>query len=160
MTETTPKSDWCSEELFLQAYRQIQKHEGAVYSIYRDHLGNRTFGIGHLVTPEDPEWLLPDRSPVTAERVENVYADDLSTAFTAVKNLVPDICDHPEAVQLVLTNMAFNLGQTRLAGFKRMLAAVNERNYKQASVEMIDSRWAKQVPKRATELSIKMEGVS
>ena len=103
---------------------------------------------------------MPDGSPVTVERVEDVYADDLSTAFTAVKNLVPDICDHPEAVQLVLTNMAFNLGQTRLSGFKRMLAAVNERNYKQASVEMIDSRWAKQVPKRATELSIKMEGVS
>jgi len=38
-----------------------------------------------------------------------------------------------------------------------MLSAINERNYTQASVEMVDSRWAKQVPKRATELSIKME---
>ena len=158
-TENTesPEANWCSEEIFQKAYDSIQKHEGVVYAIYKDHLGHRTFGVGHLITEADEEWELPEETTVNEDRVIDVYMGDLATAFTTVKRLVPDICSHPEDVQLVLTNMAFNLGQQRLSGFKRMLKAVEERNYKLASVEMLDSRWAKQVRNRANELSLIME---
>ena len=151
-----PEANWCSDEIFQKAYDSIHKHEGVVYAIYKDHLGHRTFGVGHLITIDDKEWLLPEGTVVSEDRVMDVYMDDLGIAFTAVKRLVPDICDHPEAVQLVLTNMAFNLGQSRLSGFKRMLKAVEERNYRRAAIEMLDSVWAKQVRKRANELSLMM----
>ena len=160
LTESTPKADWCSEEVFTKAYNAIQKHEGVVYSIYKDHLGHRTFGVGHLITESDPEWELPDGAEIDINRVIDVYMADLGEAFTTVKRLVPDICDHPEDVQLVLTNMAFNLGHARLGGFKRMLAALDDRNYRLASVEMLNSVWAKQVPNRANELSLIMESVA
>ena len=156
-TIQNPEANWCSEEIFQKAYDSIHKHEGVVYAIYKDHLGHRTFGVGHLITIDDPEWFQPEGTTVNEDRVMDVYMDDLATAFTTVKRLVPDICSHPEDVQLVLTNMAFNLGQHRLSGFKRMLKAVEEKNYKLASVEMLDSRWAKQVSRRANELSLMME---
>ena len=156
-TENTPKANWCSDEVFYDAYHQIQHHEGVVYAIYKDHLGHRTFGVGHLITEADPEWEMPNGTEIAPERVNDVYMDDIAEAFATVKRLVPNICDHPHDAQLVLTNMAFNLGHSRLKGFKRMLAALEQRNYPLASTEMLDSRWAKQVPKRANELARIME---
>ena len=35
---------------------EIEYDEGSVNEIYLDHLGLATFGIGHLVTKEDPEY--------------------------------------------------------------------------------------------------------
>jgi lysozyme len=49
--------------------------------------------------------------------------------------------------------MIFNLGATRLLGFKKFLKAVEENDFDLASTEMLDSRWAKQVGQRSIELS-------
>ncbi len=48
-----------------------------------------------------------------------------------------------------LINMSFNLGLTRLLGFKRMLAALQAGNGKLASEEALSSKWAAQVGARA-----------
>ncbi len=34
---------------------QLEIDEGVVHEIYNDHLGYPTFGIGHLITEDDPE---------------------------------------------------------------------------------------------------------
>ncbi|MCV6587566.1 MAG: hypothetical protein OIF57_00865 [Marinobacterium sp.] len=57
------------------------------------------------------------------------------------------------ARQLVLANMAYNLGVPRLKGFRKMWRALEQGDYKLAAAEMLDSRWARQVGKRATELA-------
>ena len=49
--------------------------------------------------------------------------------------------------------MAFNLGIPRLNMFRKMWAEIEEEDYDTAALEMLDSRWAKQVKGRATELS-------
>jgi len=38
-----------------------------------------------------------------------------------------------------------------------MIVAITEHDYKQASIEMLDSKWARQVGKRAERLSDMME---
>ena len=53
----------------------------------------------------------------------------------------------------VLLDMAFNLGTPRLLGFKKMLTALQDKDYEKAAVEMLDSRWARQVGRRARKLS-------
>ena len=35
---------------------QIKRHEGEVLEIYKDSLGYLTFGVGHLVREDDPEF--------------------------------------------------------------------------------------------------------
>ena len=52
-----------------------------------------------------------------------------------------------------MIDIAFNLGATRLRGFRRALAAMEAANYKEAATEFLDSRWAKQVGGRALEVT-------
>ena len=44
---------------FEQLREQLIYDEGVVYEIYEDHLGYATFGIGHIVKEEDPEYGQP-----------------------------------------------------------------------------------------------------
>jgi lysozyme len=74
--------------------------------------------------------------------------------------LVEDLDEHPLNVQRVIVNMAFNLGYSRLKGFKRMLAAVSNRDYERAAKEMEDSKWYGQVGRRSKELCRLMEWAS
>ena len=62
--------------------------------------------------------------------------------------------DVPLAVQHVLINMAFQLGMAGLSGFEETLAHLESGNYELAADEMLNSLWARQVPSRATELSV------
>jgi len=45
------------------------------------------------------------------------------------------------------------LGLTRLMGFKKALAAVEASEWEIAKIELLDSRWAKQVGNRSEEIA-------
>jgi len=53
----------------------------------------------------------------------------------------------------VLIDMMVNLGSTRLRQFKKMHLALSLRDYSLAAVEMLDSRWARQVGQRSKTLA-------
>jgi len=67
--------------------------------------------------------------------------------------LVTDITSHPDQIQGVLTEMAFNLGKKGLSEFKNFLGLINSKKYPEASKEMLKSAWGKQVGKRAQTLA-------
>jgi len=48
-------------------YEQLKIDEGVVYEIYLDHLGYKTFGVGHLVLESDPEHEYEVGEPVSVE---------------------------------------------------------------------------------------------
>jgi lysozyme len=52
----------------------------------------------------------------------------------------------------VMINMCFNLGLSRLLNFKKFLAAMEAADWEEAAVQMLDSKWARQVGPRATRL--------
>ena len=54
--------------------------------------------------------------------------------------------------QDVIIEMIFNLGLPRFLGFKKMIQALREDDYPQAAIEMLDSKWARQVGSRADTL--------
>ena len=60
--------------------------------------------------------------------------------------------------QGVIVELCFNMGLGRLKGFKKMLAACERGDYETASVEMLDSLWARQVGQRAKTLANIMKG--
>ena len=137
----------------------LVKHEGYVTEIYLCSEGYPTFGIGHMVTEEDMEYTWPVGTPVTDERILQVFHDDCNAACTDASALFLNFSSHPENVQRVLVNMAFNLGRSRLGKFKNMITAVNEGNYSKAADEMVDSKWYRQVKRRGEELVEIMRGV-
>jgi len=144
--------------LIEQIKEDLVKHEGYVTEIYLCSEGYPTFGIGHMVTEDDMEHTWPVGTPVTDERILQVFHDDCTAACTDASALVLNFSSHPENVQRVLVNMAFNLGRSRLGKFKNLITAVNEGNYSKAANEMVDSKWYRQVKRRGEELVEIMRG--
>ena len=58
-----------------------------------------------------------------------------------------------EARQHAMIDISFNLGQTRLRGFKKALDAMATEDFDRAADEFMDSRWAEQVKSRAPEVT-------
>jgi len=54
--------------------------------------------------------------------------------------------------QGVLINMCFNMGLTRLLGFKNMIKALEFGDYDEAALEMLDSVWARKLVNRSGRL--------
>lgn len=139
---------------------ELADDEGCKLEIYLDHLGLPTFGIGHLVREDDPEHGQPVGTPVSDERVRQVFALDIAVTLEDCKRLYDDFDDLPEEAQLVIANMCFNLGYPRLSKFKGMKAGVDAREWNRAADEMVDSRWHDQVPNRAKRLVKRMRALS
>jgi len=156
-----PKKD--QEEImnFEKLRDQLIYDEGVVYEIYEDHLGYATFGIGHLVKETDPEYGQPVGTKVAYQRVMDCFREDCDVAVRECAILYGEdyFEDFPGEVQEILVNMMFNLGRPRLGKFKKMMAALKKEDWKEAAVEGRDSRWHKQVTKRAERLMSRLESV-
>ena len=143
-----------------QLREELAEDEGCKFEIYLDHLGLPTFGIGHLVTENDPENGQPVGTPIDEERVRQVFSLDIAVTLDECKVLYDDFDDLPEECQLVIANMMFNMGRPRLSKFKGMKAGVDARDWNKAAEEMVDSRWHDQVPNRAKRLVKRMRALS
>ena len=135
---------------------ELAEDEGCKYEIYLDHLGLPTFGIGHLITKNDPEYGKDVGTVIEQGRVQSAFNLDITVTIEDCHRLYKDFNDLPEEVQLIIANMMFNLGYPRLSKFKGMKAGVDTRNWSSAADEMVDSRWYTQVPNRARRLVDRM----
>ncbi len=135
-----------------QLRETLKVDEGIKYEIYKDHLGYPTFGIGHLIVESDEEYGQSVGTGVHLDRVNEAFDEDVSVMIDEAKKLFPDLEDLPEEAQQVIVNMTFNMGRPRLSKFKKFIAGVNAGDWEKAAVEMMDSRWAKQVGSRAERL--------
>lgn len=152
--ERTPPQNMNRERV----YEQLKIDEGVVYEIYEDHLGNPTFGIGHLILEKDPEYGQPVGTPVSEERVRQVFEQDLDIAIRECGVLYGGyFSNFPCEVQEIVVNMMFNLGRTRLSQFVRFTSALYKKDWKVAAMEGRDSLWYRQVTNRAERLMSRME---
>ena len=142
-----------------QLRNELEIDEGVKYEIYLDHLGLPTFGIGHLVTEDDPEHGQEVGTAVSEERVAEVFESDVQITLDECQRLYDDFDDLPEECQLIIANMMFNMGRPRLSQFKGMKAGVDARDWNQAADEMVDSKWYRQVTNRADRLVTRMRNV-
>lgn len=143
-----------------QLRMELEYDEGCKYEIYLDHLDLPTFGIGHLVTVDDPEYDQPVGTAVSEERVKEVFEQDVQITIGECKKLYDDWDDLPEEVQLIIANMMFNMGRPRLSQFKGMKRGVDARDWNAAADEMVDSKWYRQVTNRAQRLVDRMRNVA
>jgi len=122
---------------------RIKRHEGFSDEPYRCPAGYWTVGYGHFMGQGGCK---------ISQRVADALLDeDIDKATFGVASLGFDFLD--QARTEVLIEMAFNLGLKGLMRFKKMMAALEAENYEAAADEMLDSKWAKQVTRRAVELS-------
>ena len=139
-----------------QVAEQIMHHEGVRLAVYDDATGkpivagdmvqgNPTIGVGRLLT---------DDRGITEDEVMLLLKNDLT--WVAEKAQTYGFWNKLDSArQMVIMGMIFNMGN-RFDQFKKMIAALEVGDYEEASVQMLDSRWAEIVKGRAVELSEQM----
>ena len=149
-----------SNEFRIRLKEEIIADEGTVLKVYRDHLGYFTVGIGHLITPKDEEWGVSVGTPITQTRADELLFYDLNRVLKECEdNFHQNWQLWPEEVKLIIANMAFNLGITKLKKFQLMFTAINAEDYKTASKEGLNSTWADQVYNRSRRLMDRLRDV-
>ena len=137
---------------------RIMEHEGFVPKIYKDTLNFATIGFGHKVTESDN---FKEGVEYSREELEKVFHQDLEHAQLLCENMF--MCDlsyePPQLLKDIYTEMIFQLGPGGVSKFKKTFDYVKLKQFKDASIEMLDSRWNKQTPNRAKALSDLMSSV-
>ena len=146
-------------DTFNEMTEEIKADEGVVNEVYLDHLGLPTVGVGHLIREDDPEHGLDVGTQVGEERVAELFEADLYTCVAETKLLYPQFEELPAEAQKILCNMMFNMGRPRLSRFHKMKKAVDSSDWREAANQMLDSKWAKQVPNRANRLIERMKNI-
>jgi len=122
------------------------RHEGCKLDMYLDTMGIPTIGVGRNLK----------RKPhaISFGEAMLMLDNDIEVCEHEVADAWPWLVSRDDAVRHdVLVNMCFNMGITRLKKFVKFLGAYEAGDYDVASEEMLDSRWAKQVGRRANELA-------
>jgi lysozyme len=130
----------------------LEREEGVVYTVYEDHLGLLTCGVGHLIIEGDAEFGQPVGTSVSADRVDALLEADLGVVDEDCRKLFGDFDELPMEIQLVCEAMVFQLGRPRLGGFVKFRAAIDAGQWSDAADEMVDSRWYGQTTRRAQRL--------
>lgn len=120
----------------------IMAHEGLKLKPYRCTKGKLTIGYGRNL--EDVG--------ITREEAEILLDHDIAKARRQAEGFAWFASLSPNR-QNVVVSMIFNLGLDGFWGFKKIIEALERGNFVRAAVEMLSSKWAGQVGRRARELA-------
>ena len=124
----------------------LRKHESVETHAYKCSANKTTIGVGRNIDKNGGIGLSQmEIDYLLANDIKRVEAE-LSQAF----NWYDDLND---ARKDAMMDICFNLGLPRLMLFKKSLAAMSNRHYEIAAIELLDSRWARQVGQRAVTIS-------
>lgn len=134
-------------EEVVEACHKAQDFEGFSEVVYECPAGYPTIGFGRnldIFPLEDNEEL-----PMTQAAAKLWLYNRMKEVRKEVIIAIPPVILMPPEVRLVLTDMAFNLGIKGLKGFKKMLQALRDKDYKKAAEELRDSKYYTQTGRRA-----------
>ena len=120
----------------------VKRHEGLRLKMYKCTAGKNTIGYGRNL----------DDVGISADEAELMLKHDLENAEQDAKKF-PVYEKLNQVRKDVIIEMVFNLGYSRLSGFKKMFAALERKDYDGAANEMLDSKWAGDVGERARTLA-------
>ena len=135
-----------------QTKEAVKKEEGFRLETYKCTEGHLTGGYGHKmlegeVPPTDHAgWL-------------KIFERDFARAMTGADDLLMLCPNIHETARHIVVEMVYQMGSYGVSRFKKFLQALQDSDYKEASVQMLDSRWAKQTPNRANRMSERMANI-
>lgn len=155
----------------------IQRHEGFRFLPYLDTVGKWTVFYGRnlddvpcsgdevkalfkvlktaLETADDQQKEQIEKELL--EVGELFLTNDLGMAKGGCQRIFHDFDIYTVNRQIALISVLFNIGYNKFLGFRKMIAAIRKRDWKQASIELKDSRRHKQVPNRSEEEASMLE---
>lgn len=126
----------------------LRRDEGLRLKIYTDTVGKQTIGYGHNL----------DALGISEHIADLILEEDFVNTLTELNKRLPWWKTLTKPQRRGLVNMAFNLGLPKLLKFKKMLAALKKGKKERAAAEALDSKWAKQVGKRAWRIAALYKG--
>ena len=133
-----------------QFIEKLIEHEGCVLTVYQDSLGIDTIGYGFAIKDL---FLNKDICDTILERKLKDLKDKIDSKFDWYKYM-------PQEIKDIVVEMCYQLGVYGFSCFKKTIAYLQDKQWEEASVEMLDSRWAEQTPHRARELSNRVKEVT
>jgi lysozyme len=124
----------------------IKVNEGLRLMPYEDSLGLTTIGYGRCL----------ETNGITQNEADMLFTNDMNIVADELRKMFTDFDSLRYSQQKALMDMCFNLGSTRLRRFKKMIAAIEAGDFNEAAVELLDSRYARQLPRRAGDNAILM----
>jgi lysozyme len=121
---------------------QLIDHEGLELKPYRCTAEKLTIGVGRNIE---------DRG-ITEDEARYLLKNDIKIVEDELLEKKPVVAGLDAVRQRVLVDMGFNLGIPTLLKFQNMWAAIEDEDFQTAADEAMDSRWAKQVGRRAERL--------
>ena len=148
------------KETFDKLLESVKKHEGYKNTVYLDTLNKRTVGVGHLCVEDFWE----DGKEYEEKFLMDILQKDLQGAIDKAEDLINNCPSGGKAnisddAKILIIEMVFQLGGNGVSKFRKMWQALQQDppDYAEASVQMLDSRWAKQTPNRAKEMAQHMK---
>lgn len=151
---------------YPQTKQLISYHEGKKNIVYSDSKGYNTIGIGFNLdsNPQlskaimkymgvDYDKVMAGEVRLTDSQVDILFRYTVHQAAKDAAAAVNNFKDLPPEAQMALTDMSFNMGLTKLLGFKNMIAAIERYDFHTAAREAVTtngkpSKWAQDVGPR------------
>lgn len=125
-----------------QLSKELIRDEGLRHDPYEDTVGKLTIGVGRNL----------DDKGISTEEAHLLLRNDIWDVVEDLDRELPWWVHLSDNRQRALANMCFNLGITRLLGFRKMFAAFERGDYYNAAYEATNSKWATQVGVRASRI--------
>lgn len=122
---------------------QIKRHEGFEKFPYECPAGKLTIGYGRNI----------EEVGITENEAEFLLLSDVQRSAAELNKNFEWYYNLTKRRKQAMINLLFNLGLAKLREFKKFLAAMESGDYPTASKELLDSKYARQVGKRADELA-------
>ena len=137
-------------DTYNKLLESVKKHEGYKNHVYLDTRNKRTVGVGHLCVEDFWE----DGKEYEESFLMDILQKDLQGSIDGAEELCEGLKISDDA-KILIIEMIFQLGKKGVSKFRNMWKALQQDppDYEEAAVQMLDSRWAKQTPNRAKEMS-------
>ena len=128
---------------------QLKRHEGVRTHAYKDQFGTVHIGAGRNISDGPHKGL-----GLSMEEIDFMLSNDIVRTIRELSAEYPWFNDLEEGARRDgIINMHFNLGRVRFAKFKKAISHMESGDHSAASIEFLDSLWAKQVKGRALEVT-------
>ena len=133
----------------------IKREEGYRDTIYKDSLGFKTLGYGHLVKPDENfvEGKRYDRRVI-----ERIFQYDFAISLSDGKKLTKGM-DLPDEAMEVVCELAYQLGINRLKKFVKFFGFIKQKKYVDAGFELENSLLYRQCPERTGRHAERIKGL-
>ena len=141
--------------MWTKLKNEIKQHEGFNQAVYKDSLGKKTVGYGHLCVEDHWE----DDKKYDTSYLEEIFEKDFNIALNDANKILEGKPVNHIAREAII-ELVFNIGMPRTKKFVKCLAALDKEDYNEAGNQILDSLYARQVPARAGKLAGKIKSIA